>query len=58
MKELESWSRAILQPDLPPIKQGTGADVGFFDQAFILVGITVFSVIAGGAFTMYRFVKH
>ncbi|KAH8696272.1 Aldehyde/histidinol dehydrogenase [Talaromyces proteolyticus] len=56
-KVLDPWSRPILQTALPAIKQGDGNSVGFFDQAFIMVGITFASVIAGGAFTLYQLSK-
>ncbi|EXJ74260.1 uncharacterized protein A1O5_02556 [Cladophialophora psammophila CBS 110553] len=56
-KELESWSRAVLQRALPAINQGEGRAVGFFDQAFMTIGIVIVSVVAGSAFAVFRMIR-
>ncbi|KAI1626437.1 aldehyde dehydrogenase PutA [Exophiala viscosa] len=54
---LESWSRAIVEPALPAMKQGDGHAVGFFDQAFLALGVSVVSLLAGTAFYAFKMLR-
>ncbi|OQU99475.1 hypothetical protein CLAIMM_05105 [Cladophialophora immunda] len=56
-KELASWSRSTIQQTLPTIDQHDGRAIGFFDQAFMTLGIVIFSVVAGGAFVAFKIIR-
>jgi hypothetical protein len=53
-KTFYEWSRSILSPDLPAIKQHDGQVSGFFDQAFMVVAAVLLSTVAGGTFIAFR----
>lgn len=55
--ELDRWSRSILDRSLPSMQQGDGKVVGFFDQALMVFGSGVLTVMLGGAFLLVRRAK-
>ncbi|KAH8799725.1 aldehyde dehydrogenase PutA [Xylogone sp. PMI_703] len=56
-RALESWSKSVVGPPLPSIKQGDGKATGFFDAALIVVGCVILSVTAGATFVVFRLTR-
>ena len=54
---MDLWARSIVQFPLPDMKQGDGRAVGYFDQAFMMLGLVVISFTAGGAFLAFRMLR-
>lgn len=49
-KALDAWTCSILESPLPASNQRDGKVSGFFDQAFMAVGVISLSVVAAGTF--------